>query len=47
MIAASILKSRGFEQFEDVVGGMAEIAKSSIPRTDYVCLSQYYNLNEN
>jgi rhodanese-related sulfurtransferase len=37
MIAASILKSRGFEQFEDVVGGMAEIAKSSIPTTDYVC----------
>jgi glyoxylase-like metal-dependent hydrolase (beta-lactamase superfamily II)/rhodanese-related sulfurtransferase len=37
MIAASILKSRGFEKVSDVVGGMSEIAKTSIPKTDYVC----------
>jgi hydroxyacylglutathione hydrolase len=37
MIAASILKSRGFENLKDVEGGMTEILKTSIPRTEYVC----------
>lgn len=37
MIAASILKSRGFEDFKDVEGGMTEIFKTTIPITDYVC----------
>lgn len=37
MIAASILKSRGIENFMDVEGGMTEILKTRIPRTDYVC----------
>jgi rhodanese-related sulfurtransferase len=37
MIAASILKSRGFEDFKDVKGGMTEILKTTIPKTEYVC----------
>lgn len=37
MIAASILKSRGIENFVDVSGGMTEILKTSIPRTAYIC----------
>jgi len=37
MIAASILKSRGFEDFKDVEGGMTEILKTTIPKTEYVC----------
>jgi rhodanese-related sulfurtransferase len=36
MVAASILKQRGWHNFVDVVGGYAEIAKTSLPRTDYV-----------
>jgi rhodanese-related sulfurtransferase len=37
MIAASILKQNGFDNFVDVVGGFNEIKKTSIPRTEYVC----------
>jgi glyoxylase-like metal-dependent hydrolase (beta-lactamase superfamily II)/rhodanese-related sulfurtransferase len=37
MIAASILKSRGLEDFKDVEGGMTEILKTTIPKTEYVC----------
>ena len=37
MIAASILKSRGFEDFKDVEGGMTEILKTTIPTSEYVC----------
>ncbi len=37
MITASILKSRGFEDFKDVEGGMTEIFKTTIPITEYVC----------
>jgi hydroxyacylglutathione hydrolase len=37
MIAASILKQRGWDNFVDVVGGYAEIAKMDIPKSDYVC----------
>jgi hydroxyacylglutathione hydrolase len=37
MIAASILKQRGWDNVIDVVGGFAELAKTSIPKTDYVC----------
>lgn len=39
MIAASILKARGYHHFKDVEGGMTEIAKTSIPKTEYVCPS--------
>tara|TARA_Y100001972_G_C7662915_1_gene334618 strand:+ start:3185 stop:4588 length:1404 start_codon:yes stop_codon:yes gene_type:complete len=39
MIAASILKSRGFHNVVDVKGGMKEIAKTAIPKTEFVCTS--------
>lgn len=39
MIAASILKSRGWENFTEVDGGFAAISKTDVPRTDYVCPS--------
>lgn len=37
MIASSILKSRGWENFEDVIGGFDAIQETDIPVTDYVC----------
>ena len=37
MIAASILKSRGYHDFVDVEGGMTAIAKTTVPKTNYVC----------
>jgi rhodanese-related sulfurtransferase len=37
MIAASILKQRGFDDFKDVIGGFNEIKSTSLPKTDYVC----------
>lgn len=37
MIAASILKQRGWENFADVRGGFADIAKTNVAKTDYVC----------
>ena len=39
MIAASILKSRGYNNFVDVEGGMTEILKTTTPKTEYVCPS--------
>ncbi len=40
MIAASILKQRGFDNFIDVSGGFNEIAKTTqLPKTVYVCPS--------
>ena len=37
MIAASLLKQRGFDNFTDVIGGFTEIAKADVPKTNYVC----------
>jgi rhodanese-related sulfurtransferase/glyoxylase-like metal-dependent hydrolase (beta-lactamase superfamily II) len=37
MIAASILKQRGWENFVDVKGGFNEIKKTNAPKTEYVC----------
>ncbi|GAB2780147.1 MBL fold metallo-hydrolase [Rhabdobacter roseus] len=37
MIAASILKARGFEQIVDVAGGFGAIAQTEVPRTNFVC----------
>ena len=37
MIAASILKQRGFENFVDVIGGFNEIKLTNLPITNYVC----------
>lgn len=39
MIAASILKARGFENFIEVSGGFSAISKTEVPKTDYVCPS--------
>ena len=39
VIAASILKSRGYKQVQDVIGGYAAIAKTNIKRTNFVCPS--------
>jgi glyoxylase-like metal-dependent hydrolase (beta-lactamase superfamily II)/rhodanese-related sulfurtransferase len=39
MIAASILKSRGYNNFIEVEGGFSAIAKTAVPKTDYVCPS--------
>jgi rhodanese-related sulfurtransferase len=39
IIAASILKSRGYNQVQDVIGGYASIAKTNIKRTNFVCPS--------
>lgn len=37
MIAASILKSRGFDNVIDIKGGWEEIEKSDLPKTEYTC----------
>jgi len=39
MIAASILKQRGWKDFSDVAGGFDDIARTAIPRSEYVCPS--------
>lgn len=39
MIAASILKQRGWQDFSDVAGGFDDIARTDIPRSEYVCPS--------
>jgi len=39
MIAASILKSRGFEGIKDVIGGYAALAKTSLPKVTVACAS--------
>ncbi len=40
MIAASILKARGFHHFSEVDGGFNAIIKTSVPKTDYICQSK-------
>ena len=37
MIAASILKARGWDHFVDVEGGFSDISGTTIPKTEYVC----------
>ncbi|WP_339656496.1 MBL fold metallo-hydrolase [Flavobacterium frigidarium] len=40
MIAASILQARGFRNFKEIEGGFNAIAKTTIPKTDFVCQSK-------
>lgn len=40
MVAASILQARGYRNFTEVEGGFNAIAKTNIPKTDYVCQSK-------
>ncbi|SFC02433.1 Glyoxylase, beta-lactamase superfamily II [Flexibacter flexilis DSM 6793] len=39
MIAASILKSRGWSNFKEVEGGFGAISKTNVPKTNFVCPS--------
>jgi rhodanese-related sulfurtransferase len=39
MIAASILKARGFDKVIDVAGGFASIKETGLELTEYVCPS--------
>jgi hydroxyacylglutathione hydrolase len=40
MIAASILQARGFRNFSEIEGGFNAIAKTDLPKTDFVCQSK-------
>jgi len=40
MIAASILKARGIHNFKEVEGGFGAIAKTEVPKSDFVCQSK-------
>ena len=37
MVAASILKARGFHNVVDIAGGWADLEQLDVPKTDYVC----------
>ncbi len=37
MMAASILQGRGYRNFTEVEGGFNDIAKTEVPKTDFVC----------
>ncbi len=43
MMAASILKARGWDNFVDVVGGFAAISKTNVVKTAFVCPSTFKN----
>lgn len=40
MIAASILQARGYRNFTEIEGGFNAIAKTELPRTDFICQSK-------
>ena len=40
MIAASILQARGYRNFTEIDGGFAAIAKTELPKTDFICQSK-------
>lgn len=40
MIAASILQARGFRNFTEIEGGFNAIAKTTVPKTNFVCQSK-------
>ncbi len=44
MIAASILKSRGIHNFKEIEGGFNAIAKTAVPKTNFVCQSKLQKL---
>lgn len=43
MMAASILQARGFRNFSEIAGGFGEIAKTTVPKSDFVCQSKVLN----
>nr|WP_315232640.1 MBL fold metallo-hydrolase [uncultured Flavobacterium sp.] len=40
MMAASILQARGYRNFTEIEGGFGAIAKTAVPKTDFVCQSK-------
>ena len=40
MIAASILQARGYRNFTEIEGGFNAIAKTNIPKTNFICQSK-------
>ncbi len=40
MMAASILQARGYRNFSEIEGGFNAIAKTSLPKTDFMCQSK-------
>jgi hydroxyacylglutathione hydrolase len=40
MIAASILQARGYRNFSEIDGGFNAIAKTELPKTDFMCQSK-------
>jgi hypothetical protein len=40
MIAASILKSKGYDNFADVIGGFSAISKTTAEKSSFVCPSK-------
>ncbi|MES2811050.1 MAG: MBL fold metallo-hydrolase [Bacteroidota bacterium] len=40
MIAASILQARGYRNFTEIEGGFNAIAKTNLPKSDFVCQSK-------
>ena len=40
MMAASILKARGYDNFTEIAGGFAAITKACVPKTDFICQSK-------
>ena len=45
MMAASVLQARGFRNFTEVEGGYTAIAKTNLPKTDFVCQSKILKVN--
>lgn len=43
MITASILQARGYRNFTEIEGGFNAIAKTNVPKTDFVCQSKILN----
>jgi len=43
MIAASILQARGYRNFTEIEGGFNAIAKTNVPKTDFVCQNKIFN----
>jgi rhodanese-related sulfurtransferase len=43
MIAASVLQARGYRNFTEIEGGFSAIAKTNVPKTDFVCQSKIMN----
>ncbi len=43
MMAASILQARGYRNFSEIEGGFSAIAKTTVPKTDFVCQTKTVN----